>query len=148
MMGKATGLDRYRSQELAKIHIGKKDLNLSEDIYRDIIREASGGKTESSGELNWQGRRAVLERLAELGWKAKAKSGKPGKPSRALADDPQSRMLRGMWIELHKAGQIDNPAEAALCAFVKRMTGKDALQWLNNRDVTKLKKAMSAMKER
>jgi phage gp16-like protein len=143
---KQSGTDKYRGAELAKIHIARKDLGLDEDIYRDIIREASQGKTESAGDLDWTGRRAVLNRFRELGWKdkpsVKAKSG------RRLANDPQSRMLRGLWIELHKAGKVSDPSEAALCKFIKRMTGKDALQWLSDRDVTVVKKALTDWLER
>lgn len=145
---KTSAADRYRREELAKIHIGKKELNLPDDIYRDIIREAGQGKTESSGDLDWRGRRAVLERFAELGWKVKPGKKAAARPSRRLADDPQSKMLRGMWIELHKAGKVTDPSEAALCKFAKRMTGKDALEWLSNRDVTVVKKALEEWGER
>lgn len=143
---KQSGTDKYRGAELAKIHIARKDLGLDEDIYRDIIRVASGGKTESAGGLDWSGRRAVLDRFRELGWKDKPST--KAKSGRRLADDPQSRMLRGLWIELHKAGKVSDPSEAALCKFVKRVTGKDALQWLNNQDVTKVKTALTSWLER
>ncbi|MRR33176.1 regulatory protein GemA [bacterium] len=143
---KNTGLDRYRREELAKIHIGKKDLGLADDIYRDILFQAAG--VESSADLDWKGRQAVLERFAELGWKVKPAKRAAARPSRRLAYDPQSKMLRGMWIELHKAGKVEDPSEAALCKFAKRMTGKDALQWLSNRDVTVVKKALEEMGSR
>lgn len=139
--------NRFKHAEIAKIHIAKNDLGLSDDIYRDIIREASGGKTESSVKLTWQGRRAVLERMKELGFVPKlAKAA--GTFTRRQADDPQSKMLRGCWIELHKAGIVRNPAEVALVAFGKRLTGKDALQWYTDRDVTIVKKALDEMKEK
>ncbi|NVN93242.1 MAG: DUF1018 domain-containing protein [Desulfuromonadales bacterium] len=51
-------------------------------------------------------------------------------------------MLRGLWIELHNLGAVKDPSEKALCSFVKRMTRKDALQWLTDRDVTVVKKAL------
>lgn len=142
--------DQFKTAEIAKIHIAKKDLGLTDEIYRDIIREASGGKTESSGKLDWQGRHNALERFKELGWKAKisTKAVPRSEPSRRLADDPQSRMLRGMWIELHQAGIVRNPAESALCAFGKRLTRKDALQWYFDRDVTVVKEALKQMGER
>jgi phage gp16-like protein len=145
--GKQSAYDRYRREELAKIHIGKKELGLSDDIYRDIVREASGGTTESSGDLNWQGRQKVLERFTELGWKCKPAK-KAGVRPRCLADDPQSVMLRALWIQLHQAGKVKDPAESALCSFVKRMTRKDALQWLSDRDVTVVKKALVDWLER
>jgi phage gp16-like protein len=132
--------DRFRGDELAKIHIARKDLALTEEIYRDIIREASGGKTESSGELNWRGRRAVLERFRELGWKPRHAGKKAGqRPSRPLADYPEAKMIRGLWIELHQLHQagaakaVRDSSEKALNSFVKRMTGIDDLHWLQRR---------------
>lgn len=143
--------DKFRREELAKIHIAKKDLGLSDDIYRDILWHA--GKVESAGDLDWQGRRAVLERFKELGWKPTAakKSGLSalaGTKTRRPADDPQSRMLRGLWIELHQAGKVKDPSERALIAFGKRMTRKDALEWYSDRDVTVMKKALKEWLER
>lgn len=129
---KPSAYDRFRDAEIAKIHIGKSQLQLSEDIYRDIIREASQGKTESAADLDWRGRRAVLLRLDELGWKPRHRGTAPATPSRPLADDPQSKKIRALWIELHDAGRVRNPSEKALASYVKRMTGIAALQWLNN----------------
>lgn len=143
---KTSKYDRFRREELAKIHIGKKDLNLSEEIYRDIVREAGG--VESAADLDWKGRAAVLERFKELGWKCKPAKKAGGVRPRRLADDPQSVMLRALWIQLHQAGKVKDPAESALCSFVKRMTRKDALQWLSDRDVTVVKKALKDWLER
>ena len=128
MARKTSAFDKFRSQELAKIHIGKKDLNLSDDIYRDILREAGGA--ESSKDLDWRGRATVLVRFKELGWKPKA--ARPAKHTRPLADDGQSRKIRALWIELHQAGKVRDSSEKALGSYVKRMTGVAALQWLSN----------------
>ncbi|MFH1027795.1 MAG: regulatory protein GemA, partial [Pseudomonadota bacterium] len=145
-MGKTAVYDRYRREELAKIHIGKKELNLSDEIYRDILFHAGG--VESSADLDWQGRRAVLERYRELGWQSKPAKKAGVRAARRLADDPQSKMLRALWIQLHQSGKVKDPSEAALCSFVKRMTRKDALQWLSDRDVTVVKKALKDWLER
>ncbi|MBE2888972.1 gp16 family protein [Geobacter anodireducens] len=136
---KPSAHDRFRAAEIAKIHIAKSQLNLSEDIYRDIIREASRGKTESAADLDWRGRAAVLERFKELGWKSRHAGKAPGRPSRPLADYPEARMIRGLWIELHQlcragaAKGVRNPSEKALSGFVKRQTGVEDLEWLRRR---------------
>jgi len=36
-----------------------------------------------------------------------------------------------LWLELHAADKVRNPSEESLCAYVKRMTNIDALQWLD-----------------
>ncbi|CAK0772499.1 Regulatory protein GemA [Gammaproteobacteria bacterium] len=142
MSTKTPASDKYRRQELAKIHLAKKDLALSDDAYRAIILGASGNKSDSAATLDGIGRARALARFAELGWQAKSKKSPTRTFSRRLADDPQSRLLRGMWIELHKLGAVKDSSETALCHFVKRMTKVDALEWLSDRQVTIVKKAL------
>ncbi len=129
------GADKYRREELAKIHIAKKDLNLSDDIYRDILYQAGG--VESSADLDYRGRAAVLDRFAELGWEAKSKGGTSPRShahsSRRLADDPQSKKIRALWLELHSAGKVRDSSEKALASYVERMTCVAALQWLDSK---------------
>lgn len=144
----AKGYDKFRPEELAKIHIARKDLGLSDDLYRDILREA--GKVESAADLDWRGRAAVLARFKELGWKATAgkKAAKPGKTSRPLADDPQSKMMRGLWIELHQLGAVRDPSEAALAAFAKRHTKVDDLSWASGKKASKVIEALKDWRAR
>ncbi len=136
----------------ATLHIVKKELGLSDDIYRDILREATG--RESSAEMNLTMMNQVLERFKELGWvpRAATKSGKRGRP---LAGDAESKLIRALWKELHRyhlAGAVKegvrNPSEAALCAFVKRQTRCDALQWLRDREAVKVIEALKEWRDR
>ncbi|WP_431282705.1 regulatory protein GemA [Humitalea sp. 24SJ18S-53] len=63
----------------------------------------------------------VLDALHDAGAPRSA-----GGPQRSrYADDPQTKMMRGLWIELHQAGRVRNPSEEALNAFVKRQTQQD-----------------------
>ena len=119
---------------LQKIHIGKKELGLSDDIYRDVLREITG--KESSRDISDLQAAKVLERFGELGWKPKA--GKKAKTRRPLADDGQSRKIRQLWLDLHEAGKVKDPSEAALAAYVKRMERVDALQWLTSSKASSL----------
>jgi|SRR6185369_2615669 len=156
------GPDKFRTQELAKIHIAKKwagdnKPSFNQESYEAIILEVSNKRTTSSGDLDWKERQLVIKRFKELGWEDqpgrkafsspdKGRSG--GVKTRRLADDPQSVMLRAMWIQLHQAGKVKDPSEKALCKFVKRMTKVDALDWLNDRQVTVVKKALKDWLER
>ncbi|WP_298437993.1 gp16 family protein [Geobacter sp.] len=149
-MGKAapktSKYDKFRREELAKIHIGKSQLRLGDEVYRDILWQA--GRVESSADLDWQGRQAVLERFKELGWQPKHKGKTPGKPSRILADDPQSKKIRALWLELHAAGRVRDPSEKALASYVKRMTGVAALQWLRGDQASTVIEALKKWLER
>jgi phage gp16-like protein len=129
-MSKYPAKFEQRRKDLAMIHmaaaqIGMDTKDASEDSeYRSMLWSVA--RVRSSSALDWQGRKKVLDHLEACGFKRT-------KPQpRKLADDPQSKKMRALWLELHTAGKVRNPSESALAAFVKRQTGRDALQWLNS----------------
>ena len=135
--------------QIKKIHALKGALGMDEDTYRLTL---AGYGVKSSTKLTIAKADELLKDLeakavAAGTWELR-KAAKKAKATRRLADDPQSKMLRAYWIQLHEAGKVTNPAELALCAFVKRMTRKDALEWLSDRDVTVVKKALKDWLER
>ena len=119
---------------LQKIHIGKKELALPDEIYRDILYQVSG--KESSRDISDMQAAKVLERYKELGWKPKA--GKKAKTRRPLADSGQARKIRALWLELHQVGKVKEPSEQALLSYVKRMERLDALEWLTEAKASRL----------
>lgn len=148
---KNTSYDKFRREELAKIHIGKKwalenKPGFNQEAYEAIILEASNGRTATSADLNGIERQAVIRRFKELGWKDKPAA--KAKATRRPADDPQSVMLRALWIQLHQAGKVKDSSEKALANFGKRLTGIDDIGWYGNRDVTVVKKALKDWLER
>lgn len=131
--------------QIQKIHILKSALKIDEETYRDTL---GGFGCKSSKDRSFTIDKAD-ELIKDLEAKAvaagvweKRKPARKAKAMRRLADDPQSKMLRAYWIQLHQAGKVKNPAESALVAFAKRMTKKDALEWLSDRDVTVIKEAL------
>lgn len=116
-----------RNNELAQIHIAKKDLALDDETYRAMLFTVA--RVTSSKDLDFHGRKAVLRHMVARGWKNKPAS--KAKQTRPLADDVQSRKIRALWLELHAAGAVDDSSEAALASFVKRITKVSALQWLS-----------------
>jgi phage gp16-like protein len=117
-----------RRRELAQIHIAKQQLRMEDDTYRAILWTVA--RVKSSADLDWAGRKAVLDHLKKCGFKAT-----PPRPAgdRELVDDQQSKMIRGLWLELHQHGVVRDPSERALAKWVKRMTGVDSLAWLDAR---------------
>lgn len=113
-----------RRSELAAIHTARKDLALAEDTYRDLLERITGKR--SAADLDERGRRAVIEEFRRLGWKKKHAK-RAG--TRALATDGISRKIRALWLSLYQLGSVRDPSENALAAYVKRLTGVDALQW-------------------
>ena len=120
-----------RKRELAQIHVAKTQLGLDDDTYRAMLWAVA--RVKSAADLDWGGRKKVLDHLKSKGFKVR-----PAKKSGAqrLASDDQSRMVRGLWIELHQAGAVRDPSEQALASYVKRMTKVDQLEWLNGKQMT------------
>lgn len=113
-----------RKQLIQLIHVAKSKLALDEETYRAMLLRI-GGKN-SSAELSVPKLVLVLEYLKNSGFTVNSK-----KSTRLESGDPQSRMIRGLWLQLANMGVVRNASEAALAAFVERMTKVAALQWLS-----------------
>jgi phage gp16-like protein len=130
---KANSSDR-RTQLIRLIHVARRELGMDEDSYRQflanipVLEEATSCSKLSVPKLD-----VVLEQLKSKGFKVVPKNKKPqGK----LANDPQSRLIRHLWLSLHTAGKVRDSSETALAKYVARLTKVDQLQWLNNRQAT------------
>ncbi|KAF3999033.1 gp16 family protein [Glaciimonas immobilis] len=115
---------KNRQQFIQLIHIAKSQLGLDDPTYRAML--AGLELPDSTTKMGIPQLGKVLEHLKRSGFKVRSKAG-----DRSQADDDQSKMLRGLWLELFNLGHIRDASEAALTAWVKRETGADALQWLN-----------------
>jgi len=122
----------------AKIHIARKQLQMEEDDYRQILFEETG-KT-SLTECSDPQLEKVLGRLARLGFKAL--------PGKGAAMHKMARKARALWISLHQLGVVHNPSEHALEAFAKRQLKCDRLIWANQRQSYQLIEALKGMAER
>lgn len=88
-------------QQLALVHVAKRELRLSDDVYRDILAEQGG--VESAKELSAAGLERVLKRFRELGFRRRAT--RPRRAGRAVqAGDPPSPLqlakVRHLWEDL------------------------------------------------
>jgi phage gp16-like protein len=119
-----------RKKLIQKVKIAQKQLAMDDESYRELLLSETG-KRSSTALLSWQ-LENVLKRMQKLGFKVK-----PPKQagSRTQADDSQSRMIRGLWLELHGAGKVHDSSESALVKWakgqVKSSDGIEALQWLD-----------------
>ena len=135
-----------RQRLIRLIHVAKRDLSLDDDTYRSILKRF--GRKESSSDLTVPELEQVLEHLKRSGFKVRSK-GKPAKPkavkampSRPLAQDAESKKIRALWLFLHELGAVKNPSEEALAAYVKRIAGVDALQWISGEQAERLIETM------
>ncbi len=133
--------EQRRRHLIQLIHVGKSNLSLDDDTYRAILQRI--GKTSSSADLTVPELEKVLEHLKRSGFRVRSKKKAPlEKPSRPLAQDAESKKIRALWLFLHELGVVKNPSEAALAAYVKRIAGVDALQWINGKQADRLIETM------
>jgi len=69
---------------------------------------------------------AIMNHARACGFKDSYKKAN-GQRSGPLSQDKQAKMLRGLWLELHSLGAVQDPDESALCRWVMT-TKKGAVQ--------------------
>jgi phage gp16-like protein len=103
---------------LARVHIAKKEMALDDAAYRDVLKRVVGQDSAADctdGQLT-----LVLDEFRRLGWKPNT-----GKPKHA---NPHVRMAYAIWKDIKQL--LDGKAgDAELRAFVKRQTGRDAIEF-------------------
>ncbi|BAE49266.1 regulatory protein GemA [Paramagnetospirillum magneticum] len=112
------------------------------DEERKAIQSRICGK-DSASTMTARDFTRCLSDLKDRGlWKPSHARKRAG--NRPMAADPQSAKMRALWLALYHLGAVRDPAESALTAFAKRMTGKDALQWL---DMSQGNRVIEALKD-
>lgn len=144
-----------RRNQLALVHIAKKDMGLDDETYRGHIAAIAPHRT-SAKDLTQEQLEALLKRFRAFGWKPKPKPGKP-RYSPKTRDKPGPKTpidkIRALWIECANAGKVGK-GEQALGAFVQRMTSKtlkpqvSRVEWTNARQQRAIIEALKAMLER
>ncbi len=92
-------------QLLAKIHIAKKELNLSDDIYRDILYRKF--RVGSSAALSNSQAMVLIHHFKDLGWVPKSKPKKyDGQKGDVYSATPgQKRKIEAMWHDLYRGNE-------------------------------------------
>lgn len=110
-----------RRRELAAIHIAAGELGLIDNgddaAYRDMLWTTA--RVRSAAELDQAGRQRVLDHLRALGW---SPAGRRSRKADGAVTDEQLALIRHLWRELGQAGELRQPDEAGLRAFVAKFT--------------------------
>lgn len=123
--------DALRRADLAKVHIARKQLCMTDDDYRALLLKITRGRTDSAAGLEPKELAQVLAHMKACGFTPRPK----GRPARSgysrpvVADSPEARKVRSLWLLLHEIGLVRDPSERALGHYCKRVLGVDALQW-------------------
>lgn len=127
-----------RRDMLAKIHIARKGLAMTEDAYRDMLVRVTGAA--SAAGLSIVQLDAVLAELKRLGWT-------PPVP-KARAHGPQARLIYALWKQLGEDGILSDRSQDALRAFCKRQCGVDAPEFLRASQANQVAEGLKAWRRR
>jgi len=132
---------------LAKIHIAKKELGWSDDMYRDILQTRY--KVDSAAKLNRFQGDDLIRHCKGLGFTVRKKNanGSPFKPS-ATYESAMARKVVAIWVNLALAGKLRSSSDVALQSYVKRMSGVDNLAWCDEQQLWTLIEALKKWAKR
>lgn len=146
--GKPARFDRtsqHRRSLIAKVHVAKKQLGLSDDDYRAVMLRVAG--RTSAADCTDRELVQLVEEFRAKGFSAEARG--PAKMVASKpADHPVARKARALWISLGLLGAVADPSDAALEAFARRQLGCAKMQWADQALGYKLIEALKAIGER
>ena len=115
-----------RAALIKLIQVARRDLGrlsgLDDLAYRDILRIV--GKSESLAAMDVAGMERVLAHMKAKGFVVRPKAG-----DRPQTINPDASKVRALWLFLHVLGEVRDPSERALAAYVKRIVKVDDLRW-------------------
>lgn len=120
--------DKIREREIRLIHVAKRELQLDDDTYRAMLWSLA--RVKSSKDLDFTGRKKVLDHLKARGFKVKTA------PANKNASDSRYRKIRVLWKELKKRAMVEKDTDQAVRAYIKRTTGCEDFQFLNNHQIS------------
>lgn len=123
---------------LAAIHVARKQLGLDDDTARDLYQRVTGKR--SARDMTEAERQNVVEELRRQGFSKQVSKGRRKKLEGRFAPK-----LQALWIAAWNLGIVENRADEALVAFVKRQTGIDHVRFLRHpEDAAKAIEALKA----
>lgn len=123
---------------LAAIHVARKQLGLDDDTARDLYQRVTGKR--SARDMSEAERQNVVEELRRQGFSKQVSKGRRKKLEGRFAPK-----LQALWIAAWNLGIVENRADEALVAFVKRQTGIDHVRFLRHpEDAAKAIEALKA----
>lgn len=119
-----------RKRELAQIHIGRQQLGLDDDTYRAMLWTVA--RVRSAADLDWRGRKLVLDHLKAKGFAIKSKARPRPAPGKAAL----VAKIRALLIA---AG---NKPDAYADGMAKKMFGSERYEWC---DADQLRRIVAAL---
>lgn len=117
----ARSADSMRKSELAQIHIARAQLGIDDAAYRAMLANVCG--VASAADLDWRGRKKLLDHLAACGWKKKSARASGGGKNAA-----QIAKVRAVLINWGRKPDAYADAIAHTMFGIKRFVWLDAQQ--------------------
>jgi len=103
----------------------------------------TGFEVQKAEDLTNEQVNLALEQLKQLGYQVKLnKHAAPDDERPGMATTKQITMLKRIW---RASAEVRDKSDAALRAFVKRIAGVDAFDWIPREDLAKVKKAIESL---
>lgn len=136
--------DPQRRALIAKVHIAPKQLAMTDEDYRAVMRRITG--KISAADCNVVQLQALVREFERMGFRTSAAPKKPGAVKRA--DHPVARKARALWISLGLLCGVRDYSEAALEGFARRQMGCERFAWINQAQADKIIEALKDRLER
>ncbi|OUR88303.1 hypothetical protein A9Q81_24265 [Gammaproteobacteria bacterium 42_54_T18] len=116
-----------RNRLIQLVHVAKRELNLDEEFYRNILTELTD--KSSCAKMSIKELEQVLEHFKRIGFKVKKKSStnKRVAPKISRSVSPESGKIRAIWITMHQQGFVRDSSEQALDNYISRMLNRKTL---------------------
>lgn len=113
----------HRNSDLAKIHVAKKSLGMSDEDYRAMLW--TQGRVTTAADLDHVGRQRVLDHLKACGFKPSASktAKRPARPTPAPEKIKLVRRIRAQLISL------DHLPDTYADGIAKQMFGLEFYEW-------------------
>ena len=131
------------SNQKKLIHFAAKKLGLSDDTYRLALVKIGG--VTSSNDLTPEGFEALLGYFEYCGFRPLVAEGASYGKRKGFASPAQVELIRTLWMELHRAAELD---EAALHGWLNKWFKVSSLRFLTDKTAPKVITALKAMKQR
>lgn len=108
------------SKLLKLVQIGKRELQMDDEAYRNLLEEVTGQRS-SRGLPDFK-LSMVIDRMKSLGFVPRQQSQPQTNPRRYRSSEAPK--ILAIWITMFKQGFVRNGSDQALDAYVKRMTSQ------------------------
>jgi phage gp16-like protein len=119
-----------RKPLLARVHMAKKELALTDESYRAMLTRVTG--RSSAADLTIMQLKEVLKDFERLGLK----------PHHKPSGKPHVRKVIALWTAMKP--HLTDPSRNALRAFVQRQTGVNEPEWLTPAQANQVTEALKA----